>query len=352
MTRLYNLLFVAVVISFSGVSQVSGISMRHDVLPGGHADTTTANPFIDEAQMSLYSPVAFLNLGGGTGTGTLVPSSMSGEWKILTAAHNIDSDNNGTPEATSIMACFGTNLGVDSGGFVDCSNASSTVAAITSIAVHPDWAPGGAAQNDLAVLTFTTANTITGTLPAPMSLALSNPTVGSEIALAGHGGFGSADASFENVNPDGYLRAGRNNLDLIGVGIPSQATEGFILGADLDAPDGYVPSLGGPPNSMGTDTPLAREAGTATGDSGGPVINAATGQLLGVLNGGYPGSGAPVSEYGDVSKWAPVNEPSGANLTFITGAGVAAVPEPSAALFLGLVVVLVAGKRRFLSDIC
>ena len=127
--------------------------------------------------------------------------------------------------------------------------------------------------------------------------------------MAGYGLNGTGQAPFENGD-DGLRRCSENVIDYF----ESDVYDGLTLQADFDSPAGNT-------NELGSSTPLALEGGTASGDSGGPLlVNFGSGyQIVGVLNGGYNNFGDS-SEYGDVSIWAPVNDAT--NKSFLQSNGV------------------------------
>lgn len=306
--------------------------------------TDNTNPYIVEG--AKYNSVGFVQwtstaAGNASyvGTGTLVPSSVAGQFKFLTAAHNVDSEGpgnkaDGVIDALTFTIYFGANTSADG----STRTGALTVPA-ANIAVHPFWQPGdgaglntGASQYDLAVMTFTTAN-VTGVLPSALNLSYNAPTAGQTGTMVGYGSWGNGQA-FAGTASDGIRRAGQNSVDVIGLSVDSPANTGSSLQTDFDGPLGEG-------HTIGTNVPLALESSTAGGDSGGPLI---VGDLVvGVLNGGFPGTaGGKLSEYGDRSIWAPLFTAS--NQTFLTNAGVA-VPEPAGAL-LPLLALGIFGLRR------
>jgi hypothetical protein len=112
---------------------------------------------------------------------------------------------------------------------------------------------------------------------------------------------------------------------------------GTSIRTDFDSPDLNT-------NTFGSATPLALEGTTGGGDSGGPLlVDFGSGyRVVGSLNVGYNPYG-DYSEYGDVSIWAPGNDPD--NIIFLQGMGIA-VPEPSAAAMLAVVLVIATHRRK------
>lgn len=277
------------------------------------------------------------------GTGTLVPSTVPGQFKFLTAAHNVDSENgiggttpNGIMDALNFTIYFGDNTGANG------STATATVVVpAAQISVHPFWQNGDGAglngsssQYDLAVMTFSLAN-VTGTLPSTLSISTASP-LGLEGTMVGYGSWGNGQAFTGNAS-DGIRRAGKNMIDVVGTTVDDPANQGITVQTDFDGPTGQG-------HTIGTNVALALESSTAGGDSGGPLI--AGGMIVGVLNGGFPGTGAPLSQYGDRSVWAPLSTAS--NITFLTTAGVVlgAVPEPARVCLLGIALATIGMRRR------
>ena len=350
------LLIVAIVISFT--QPAFGIGMRHDLV--GVSSSYASNPYVTLG--TAYDSVAQLSWttfrGDFQATATLVHSTVAGEYKILTAAHVVDgSAGSGTPDRNIDASEFVVSFGDDAN-----SPTHQITVASENIAVHPRWAAGdpfgtqlgpGAAQFDLAVLTFSEADVTTGsidTLPQGYQLTSTSP-IGEVGTLVGYGRSGLGD-TFASNN-DGIRRAGENFIDTLDT-FSAEENDGLTIRTDFDAfdfpIDRSVSGMNGPAQYL--------EASTALGDSGSPLL--VGNEIVGVLHGGYNHFlGADQSEYGDVSVWAPISEPLNMEFLHLNGLAfyaqafasssgvVAVVPEPTGNLsMLAACVALPFTRRR------
>ena len=290
-----SLSFLPLSLLLLGTLPSSAVSIRSDVDLQQYLDL--AAPF--DAVGRVYD-------GGYIASATLVSTTQ-----ILTAAHFVDANHDGIVDQalTSYSMRFGTNV----------NSPSFTLTNFASISINPLW--NGSAQHDMAVMTLTTMFMSIN----PIGLSDENP-VGTVGTMVGYGLSGTGAPPFEN-NLDGLRRAATNTIDLVGTSIRT----------DFDSP--YLNT-----NTYGSATPLALEGTTAGGDSGGPLlVDFGSGyRIVGSLNGGYNPYGA-YSEYGDVSIWAPIDDPD--NIAFLQGMGIA-VPEPSSAAMLALVLGLAVHRRK------
>lgn len=290
------------------------------------------------ANLDLGRTVGFVYYGDGTATGTLVPSAVAGQLKFLTAAHNVDSNNDGVLDAGAgnITIYFGNAPGLNG-----VAATYSVTATATQIAVNPLWASsGGSAANDMAVVTFTFAQITPvtgGASTLQFSAVSSTSSQGLEGRVAGHGLHSDGTLNLNGENPEdagnnppgnaqadvnGILKGGTNIIDFIGVpgniAPPTVAPgSGNVILLDFDKPDGTTSTFGGA-------TGGALEAGTAKGDSGSALFADTNGdgkyEVVGVLNGGdnpFPGG---ASAFGDVSQFAAVLTTT--NLQFLVQQGV------------------------------
>ncbi len=285
---------------------------------GGASGDSITQKYIDYGAQ-FGNTVGFIDLGGSTGTGIFVPSTNIGEMKFLTAAHNVVDDNGAFLNNAFKTIYFGANTGPNGG--------TATFAVLNidnaSIVANPLYGQnGGQATHDMAVITFRLADMVNitgGAAPVVTHVSTANPQ-GQTATLLGHGGHGMGASTFADADPDGVLKGGQNIVDLNGVPAANTAgttvsdTSGQVLLTDLDGPSGAN-------SSLGAASALGLEAGTATGDSGGPLMVMVDGklQVVGVLNGGDNPNGN-ASEHGDIGQYATPNSES--NQAFLIDQGV------------------------------
>jgi uncharacterized protein YhjY with autotransporter beta-barrel domain len=290
------------------------------------------NQHIDfAANLSLGRTVGFVDYNNANGTGTLVPSFEAGVFKFLTAAHNVDSDNNGVLDAGAgtIKIYFGNAPGENG-----TTATYSVTATASQIIFNPLWGqagdvPAGAATNDLAVISFR-IDQVTAVAPGEgvstiqASAVSSTSPLGMQAVLAGHGlhsdgtiNLGGEPGAAQQVN--GILKGGTNTIDSVGVptitvGGTITPESGFVILTDFDKPDGTT-------STFGATTGGPNEVGTAKGDSGSAIFadTNTDGKLevVGVLNGGDNPFPTGASTFGDISQYAPILTQS--NLTFLQG---------------------------------
>jgi len=291
---------ITALVILAQAATASAISIRDDVAEQEYFDLAAP-----------YDAVARVSGGGFIASGVLVTPT-----KFLTAAHFTDANEDGVIDAgTNYTIRFGT----------DVSSPTNTISSsnVSSVSIHPDWAPtNGDRTFDLSVITLNTAFTSI----APMQLSDQDPTglIGTMIGYGLHG----TGASF-NDQLDGRRRAAENIIDSFG----------DTVRTDFDSPDENT-------NTFGSAVPLALEGTTARGDSGGPLLaDFGNGQrVVGILSGGFNGFG-DLSEYGDVSIWAPLTDESSVTYLQSEGIGFAVIPEPSVALLLTSSLTLIALRR-------
>lgn len=319
------------------------VGLRDDVV--GVQSNGLSNPYVDFG--SMFDSVVRLSWqtrrGTFYGTGTLVSSTDAGEFKILTAAHNVDGNSGAVFPDGIIDADYYT---------VEFGDNTSSITHVVEIekadvAQNPRWYAGdpfgtglsrGAGQFDVAVLSFDASDLTlgsVGSLPNPYRVADEVP-LGTTGILVGYGRTGVGSDFAGNLS-DNRL-AGENVIDAADA-LSGAPNDGFTLRADFDSPDllTSVPGYDGNIASL--------EASSAVGDSGGPLLlpSYTHPTVVGVLHGGYNDVGG-ISEYGDVSVWASTNDEI--NKAFLEANGVAffasevasssvaafAVPEPNGSL--------------------
>lgn len=328
--------------------------MRGDV--ANVNSNTNSNPYVALGSNTAYDAAGFMqftNPGGSfVGTGMLVATSTPGQYKFLTAAHNVDSGADGkSPDGVPDASAYDIYFGPRTSG--DGSTATGHVSApAASVSIMPRWVAGGggltkaSSQYDLAVITFNLGMVVSGAIPAnPFGFSLTS-AAGKTGTMVGFGSFGLG-SGFAGNPSDGVRRAGNNTIDVAGTAADNPANTGSTLQTDFDSPTDASKS------TLGSPIPLTLEASTAGGDSGGPLLVNENGtfKIVGVLNGGFPGAGGNLSEYGDRSIWASISQTE--NLAYLMGQDIA-VPEPStyAALALGAVALGGCLRRRARASAC
>ena len=171
------------------------------------------------------------------------------------------------------------------------ADATRTVTAI----VEPDGTNTLLDGTDFSILRLATA---APTGVNAMRLAAANPAIGSQIRTVGFG-FNGVGSVGHGGDADGLRWAGDNILDAIGTGFnPGGVAIGGtanIFNTDFD--DGTAGANTLSPGVVSSATPVANEATTAPGDSGGPLI--VNNEVAAVLSGGTTAT----SVYGDISWW-------------------------------------------------
>jgi hypothetical protein len=209
---------------------------------------------------------------------------------------------------------------------------------VANVVVNPFWydETGGDAIHDQALLIL--SSPVTGVLPA--DIWLGNP-VGMIGTLLGYGYQDTGLGTASTANGYGYNLPGAT--DLLAAQNMIDALDPILgLESDFDNPAETT-------SSLGSATPLPLEGTTCFGDSGGPLFVTINGQamLVGDLNGGASSPYGPSCYYGDVSNWAPLNNPE--NVSFIASNDSAADfvgPEPARAVLIGSGLLAAVAVRR------
>ncbi len=178
-------------------------------------------------------------------------------YHILTAAHVLDLNNDGTIDVTPANVVFHLNFG---------GNLTHNIAA-ASLAVHPDWTgfsnPEGNIHDDIAVITLSS--------PLPLGVPI-YPLYASPVALGttfihvGYGQSGNGENPIYTVGPSfSVKRSGSNNADLFES--DDEGGSDFELYAfDFDGPTADTNFVGGLTLDNKVETTLGG------GDSGGPAF--------------------------------------------------------------------------------
>ena len=143
---------------------------------------------------------------------------------------------------------------------------------------------------DVEILTLTAD--VPSNVATPMRfIDATNDLVGMTAVTVGYG-FNGVGSSGHGFSADGWRWGGENIIDVYGS--PASASGSNIISTDFDDGSGGANTISGSDAS-----PLANEATTAPGDSGGPILVQSGGEWLiaGVLSGGTTNT----SVYGDIS---------------------------------------------------
>jgi len=299
----------AAALALIGAASTHGIVIRHDTADSSYTSLSTQSTYDAVGEILLST-----SGGGVRGTGVLIAANY-----VLTAAHVLD-------DPTSTNVSFTLRDGTSRAG--------------ANWSIHANWTGSLSNGYDIAVLEL--ASDITGAPAA--SLYAGTGEVNQQLTMVGYGRTGTGTTG--DTLASGTRRAGQNIADGFGGGIVgSMNLSGYashIVFADFDEPGDPTESL------MGSNTPVALEASTAPGDSGGGAFIGA--QLAGITSFGASIDGATNSDYGDLMGFTRVSS----FISWIdiqtgglTGAG--AIPEPSSVALLGVAglgVGLYTGRRR------
>ena len=274
---------------------------------------------------SPFNAVGALSINAGgfsyRGSGT----AISPNW-VLTAGHNLDLNDNGTPDA-------GLNINFNLPGL--------GVFAASGFYTAPGFSGFGnpSIQRDLGLLYFAT--------PLPSGIFFpslqGNLQTGSQVTLAGFGRSGYGDYGYTTFASLTDRRTGQNIIDSFQ---PDDLGGGFsaIFRYDFDSPN----STGLPGGSLGNNL----ETLIGPGDSGGPLLLAdGSGFSLVGVNTFVEGYGGHFGDIGGGVVLAPY-------LDWITQTTGLPVPEPTSGMLLlaGLTVIFVRNKdksrEKFTSQSC
>ena len=246
----------------------------------------TVGPAGSRAYAAPFDAVASLDLGC---TGTLIAPNV-----VISARH------------------CGASPG-DTITFGDNSNNGIYTATVQSVSL-PDGNGSLLDGGDVSILTLT-AN-VPSNVATPMRfIDATTSLVGMTAATIGYG-YNGVGSSGHGFSADGWRWGGENIIDVYGS--PAGASGSNIISTDFDNGTSGANTISG-----SSATPIANEATTAPGDSGGPVLVQSNGEWLiaGVLSGGTTNT----SVYGDISWWTGTaiykSQIEAAGGVFTTGGG-------------------------------
>ena len=278
------------------------IGKRHDLTWSSYYELGTNENMY---QSSEYYPDlsivgALISNSGALGTATLIAPNY-----VVTAAHVVKNDYYETPNESNWEFVMYDNFG-------DASSLHKFQ--IDQIIIHPAWSARQTASNalgdgdelgvDLAIVRLN--RSVVGAYPARLPSANDDP-LGERTVLAGYGTLVEGNTGDQNNSNDRRL-GGENTIDrsvaqVFKAGVP-ESQRGGVLGIDFDSPQQSHNSLvsGTSIDLLGSGSsqadPLALEASTAVGDSGGPAFCRTNNswRIHGVVS-----YGTDDSTYGDVT---------------------------------------------------
>lgn len=353
-TALFVALGMAATVS-SAAAQVSSaatgakdpILLRADApLPkSGLPDPSLANAYNATFDGINLNGIGVIQTPEGNGYYATCTAERISARALITAAHCVTDENTGALTSTSTnrtTAYFRGPTGFQS---------FTASAAFVQSSFQGFYNPNTMAYQDVAVLLFDNP------LPSYITTygTYNNGALGSETSLGqnvdmvGYGTFGNGAGP---TSFDFGRRAGNNVVDFVD-NDPTSFSYGDLYTSFEDANNGFNSTCG----IYGADSPFchasrgATEAGTAPGDSGGPLF--INGLLAGVTSFGsyycadaacHPYMSAdttrPTNAYGAINGFAPVS----ANAGFIAYA--LATPEPTTVALMGVGVLGVAAAAR------
>jgi hypothetical protein len=222
-----------------------------------------------------YDDVVRVYGPGGSGTGTLLDSDMD----ILTAAHIVDSNNDGFVDAGTFTVQF------DMPGKAVKLKVSSA-----NVLVAPGWNGNFNQGSDLAIIRL---NEISPYVGSHRDIYRGNSEVGNTFYFLGYGNTNRTNSvtgavldgnNGSTTGQFGTKRLGWNQVDSV-VDQGGNNASNEYLQFDLDSPDQGIPG----------------EAISAKGDSGGPLVIGGT--IAGVCSGGFPIQFGSTAQYTRVSSF-------------------------------------------------
>ncbi len=278
------------------------IGRRHDVSLELHRQMgSNSGDFLPGKNFPDLSPVGVVYSDkGAIGTGTLLSPTI-----VVTAAHVLRGSNRASVPVASDWAF---SLGQD-------YEKATATHAVSEIIFHDGWTARLPYENgigdgdllgvDLALVRL--RKPVINVAPARFNDG-NFESVGSRLIMTGYGSLAQGRRGVTHVENVERL-AGENTLDRIVETVDAPqvplAYKGGLLGVDFDEPNGFFNSLGAntlPIDYLGSgsssSSPLAYEATTAEGDSGGPAFMNIAGvwRIVGTVS-----YGTKDSIYGDVT---------------------------------------------------
>jgi secreted trypsin-like serine protease len=231
--------------------------------PGGTPTDTPALRVDPNTTTSPYAGVGSVQIVQGASVFLCSGAAIS-PYHILTAAHCLDLDNNGSLDVTPGNVTFRLNYG---------GNLTHAITA-SALSIHPDWTgfnnPSGNVHDDLAILTLSSP------LPAgvPIYSLLTTPvTTGTTLTMVGYGVSGSGTGGYSGGPSFSVKRVGRNNADAFELDDEGSGQR-ELYEFDFDGPTSATNFLGGLTLGNNVETTLG------SGDSGGPAfVDLGGGQL-------------------------------------------------------------------------
>jgi V8-like Glu-specific endopeptidase len=286
------------------VDVIETFGIRHDKTLAEYEAIVTAT-----GDYPNFDSVVFLQWEDANGDAFNGSGVLINEQWVLTAGHNFFSNG----DASSVTA---DKIDVKFGN--DPNDANTLFLEVETIVLHPTWVATGGdifGGNDLCLLKL--SNPITNV--TPVSLFTNNSAqIGSQVWVSGFGDY--SQQTGQDADADSKKHAYHNVLDRKTDDKPSTINgttySGGHLAYDFDNPSGTVNTLGDANNTTdemdlfpggGTSSSelLDFEAGSVTGDSGGPIFikDGDVWKVAGVLSGGTqdPIPGHVTSGYGDIS---------------------------------------------------